>query len=861
MPLAKVVTLYILSVPVVSTFAQANQTAIPQSGTGVRSVAPVIANKIPPQHEPIAYSTQQFDPNSCLGQRVAINFRQGLLKIFSVDDYLASYGKRPKWPTGEYLGKIMQGLSCMHLQTGNALARQRLDKVIDTWCRLQTDDGWLGTTSRFKSWDIWEHKYVLLGLLDYYTLTGDQRALDAARKIGDLYCATIGPGRGDINQSGHWAMGSASILEPMVYLYRTTGNPRYLQLCQYIVDSFDSPTGPGLIRTMTTGSKRVCDIEDPFANRAAREVKFKTTGQVRNRSKGYEMLSCVIGLARMYQLTGKPEYMTVAKNVWEDISANRLYLAGSAGADECFKDDHCLPAEATDGPAEGCVTAHWIYLCRVLFEITGDLRYIDALETSLYNYLLASQRPQDCHQSYNTPMNGRRRFQLHDVKGAAGKAPCCLTSVMREIARTPESIWTQFADGGLGILIYNAGSMEATVATDDGSQTVNAKIDSDYPRSGEVAIQIRPTRPATFRVALRVPVWSKQFTATVGNQTLTGNPGTFLDIRRRWEGDQTIQITMDLNTRLVSGGASYPGHFALQRGPQVLTLVAKHGSVANLTTARIRSTAGPELKPAPSDLPDGWIGSQAYTTDALVGAERCLLVPFADACQPGMVPDCRTWIAAEGHAGTKVPAAPSSLKATVLGSDRVQLVWSDQSDDELGFRIERKRRDVGMWFHVKTPPADSEQSEDGPTNVVLPGKHYSYRIAAYNETGLSPWSNETTVSLPTVAVPQPPTNLSITEVSPTQLKLTWTDNSDSEQGFRVECKTGSDHTWSVVAGRIPANLPAFTDYGLTRSQTYTYRVAACNTAGVSAWSNEASMTTADSFSVPVEREAERNVRE
>ena len=74
-------------------------------------------------------------------------------------------------------------------------------------------------------------------------------------------------------------MGSASILEPMVYLYRDTGDPKYLRFCEYVVESFESPTGPEFDRTMTTGSKRVCDVEDPFANRAAREMKFKTRSE------------------------------------------------------------------------------------------------------------------------------------------------------------------------------------------------------------------------------------------------------------------------------------------------------------------------------------------------------------------------------------------------------------------------------------------------------------------------------------------------------------------------------------------------------------------------------------------------------
>jgi hypothetical protein len=120
-------------------------------------------------------------------------------------------------------------------------------------------------------------------------------------------------------------------------LCRYTGEPRYLRFCEYILAELEGPAGPKLIRTLTSGSRRVCDVQDTWANRAAREVRFNASGQVRNRSKGYEMLSCLIGLARMYQLTGRNDLLSAAVNVWQDISANRLYLAGSSGADECFK--------------------------------------------------------------------------------------------------------------------------------------------------------------------------------------------------------------------------------------------------------------------------------------------------------------------------------------------------------------------------------------------------------------------------------------------------------------------------------------------------------------------------------------------
>ena len=483
------------------------------------------------------------------------------------------------------------------------------------------------------------------------------------------------------------------------------------------------------------------------------------------------------------------------------------------------------------------MTAHWIYLSRVLFEITGESGTSTPWRSSLYNYLLASQRPQDCHQSYNTPMNGTKNFQRHDVKGAVGKAPCCLTSVMRELARTPEAIWTKFTSGGLGVLIYNAGTMEDAIQSDDGPVRVSAQIESAYPRSGDVTIRVQPKTPARFRVALRVPGWCDNFTARVGSERYTGVPGQFLNIERKWEGTETIRVAMELNVRLESGGASYPGDFAFVRGPQVLTLVTNHGAAARPGQARVRANGDPVLKPASGFLPQGWIGDQAYRTDALVGAASCALVPFGDATQPGVSRECRTWIAAQQGSVPAPPDAPSGLKAVALGTNRIRLAWTDHSRDEAGFRIERRRRDVGMWFHVKTTAPGVTSCVDDSVNVVLPGKTYTYRVTAYHTGGRSAYSNEAAVTTPGVPVPQPPAQLKIAEISGTQIKLMWTDNSQSEAGFCVECKIGDDGSWNQVAGRIPANLPAFTDYGLKSGEKYTYRVRAFNTAGVSNWSN------------------------
>jgi hypothetical protein len=150
--------------------------------------APVVANKIAEVCQPVRFAGQWLDPQSYLGRRVDINFNTGLLRTIDVDDYLKPYvtGETPKMPSGEYLGKFIQGYSRMYLYSGNADAMSRMETIVRTMRKAQAADGWLGTGGRFVSWDVWEHKYVLLGFLEQYLLTGDPDALDGAKKVGEL---------------------------------------------------------------------------------------------------------------------------------------------------------------------------------------------------------------------------------------------------------------------------------------------------------------------------------------------------------------------------------------------------------------------------------------------------------------------------------------------------------------------------------------------------------------------------------------------------------------------------------------------------------------------------------------------------
>ena len=185
------------------------------------------------------------------------------------------------------------------------------------------------------------------------------------------------------------------------------------------------------------------------------------------------------------------------------------------------------------------------------------------------------------------------------------------------------------------------------------------------------------------------------------------------------------------------------------------------------------------------------------------------------------------------------PAAPTGLTATAINERRVNLSWTDHSASETGFRVERKINAGDPWTAVGTVAANVTAFAD---THVLENTTYTYHVLAFNAGGDSAPSNEASATTPPLTIPIAPSGLVAAALSATQVRLTWTDNSYNEDGFKIERKTGAAGVWAQV-GTAAADAIAADDSGLAESTTYYYRIRAFNNAGDSGYSNEAPVTT------------------
>jgi DUF1680 family protein len=558
-----------------------------------------------------------------LGARIEANELNRLVKL-DPNRLLEGYRKRPgrqAWD-GEHVGKWLHAATLAWVYSGHLALRQKLDSTAAELVRCQLPDGYLGTyleKERWTEWDVWAHKYNLIGFLTYMKYTGNLEPLPACRRMGDLLCDTFGdtPGKRDLIKAGHHVgLAPTSVLEPMVLLYRFTGEQRYLDFCKYILRAWEQPNGPKVISTLLT---------------------LKRVDKVGN-GKAYEMLSCLNGALEYYRTTGQPQILEACKNAWQDIVDQRLYLTGAASYDELFHGDYELPNVKHVG--ETCVTVTWLQFNAQLLRLTGEARYAEQLERVVLNQLFGAQRCDGSGWGYYVEMEGKKPYSDR-LDGH-----CCLSSGPRGVALIPTFAVTSDPDGAV-VNLYDSGTANLVLA---GRNAVTLTTETLYPSDGRISITVNPARKDAFAVKLRVPAWCPNPGLRVNGKRFEAKCAMdgYLAVRREWSKGDKLELRVALEPRVIAGDHLNAGKAAVLYGPLVLAAdEALLGESRKLGTLALPGTDLAALsvtpEPAPANLKT-WPGAQVFRIHALMrptsdstSTERSdiRLIPFADAGATG----------------------------------------------------------------------------------------------------------------------------------------------------------------------------------------------------------------------------------
>jgi hypothetical protein len=443
--------------------------------------------------------------------------------------------------------------------------------------------------------------------------------------------ATFGPDKKSILSAGtHMGMAATSVLEPMVLLYRSTGDARYLEFCHYLVRSWSEPNGPKILESLGAGQP-----VDKTAN-----------------AKAYEMTSNLVGLCELARQTGDRDLLKPLLHAWSDIVAHQLYITGTASYGEHFFGDHDRRYLATGPIGEACVTVTWMQLNLQLLRLTGEARFGEELERSLYNHLAGSQRPDGQQWCYFTPLEGKKPYH--------GSTTCCLSSGPRGMALAPTlACFTTRRDNAdyVGINLLETFRAKLTIA----GQQVTVQQQSAFPYSGGMSLTFHPERPATFGLLVRVPAWAQGLRLKDTAVTGSVRDGWMVVAPRVWKDGDQLPMTFDLRAEIVKTDQEKPRRVTLHWGPMVLAYDVDHNPGSPAFNSLVLAAA--------SDRPIAILQSKAggeLTFEALVRSLRgpetppmrgAVLVPFADAGAKGGL--YSVWLRAPGS----TPSSVESLLA------------------------------------------------------------------------------------------------------------------------------------------------------------------------------------------------------
>ena len=443
---------------------------------------------------------------------------------------------------GEHAGKWLWAAAKAAARTQDAGLAARVRRVADYLVGVQRPDGYLGTYAperRFtqkppppqrtwdgapgkRTWDIWIHSYLVLGLLEAHKHFPEAKYLAAARRIGDLCHQALVEDGIDITHLGnHHGMSATVLLDAAVGLFDATSEKRYLALAGKILAQAEARVELDLVRKASAGAD-------------AAEI---ATG------KAYQLLWNLVGLAKLHRANGDARLLDAVMRLWSSIRERHLTLGGGPWGGAAHRSREVFNAPGAFSPygyVETCSTFSWIQLNRELLELTGEARFAEEVERSAYNDLVGAQAPNGEDWCYYSFPNGRRVFTTY--------WRCCKSSGAMALEELPEIAY-RTQGGAIDLNIYGPGEASLDV---QGVGDVKLLQETRYPFEGEIRIRVTPQRTARFAIRARIPAWAEGATARVNGAEVAErvDPGTYLSLAREWKAGDEIALHFPMAARL-----------------------------------------------------------------------------------------------------------------------------------------------------------------------------------------------------------------------------------------------------------------------------------------------------------------------
>ncbi len=537
-------------------------------------------------------------------------------------DFERAAGKRPgafegKMPFNDTdVYKLIEGAS-YSLQTDPDPQLDRfLDGIIALIASAQEPDGYLTTYKTIDpsrspadwlkpgpKWDLelqgshelYNSGHLFEAAYAHFRATGKRSLLAIALRNADLLDRTFGPGR-RLTPPGH------QIVETGLFkLAEITGEERYRALARFFLDQRGNASGHAL--------------NGPYNQDQAPVVRQGEA--VGHAVRAAYMYSAMVDVAT---LEDDPLYREAIERIWTDVVSGKLYLTGGLGArhdGEAFGAPFELPNRTAY--AETCAAIASVYWNQRMFLQSGDAKYVDVLERTLYNAAIAGVSLSGDTFFYPNPLESDGRYAFN--QGALTRKPwfdcsCCPTNLARFIPSLPDYV---YATRGETLYVNLFVASEAALELAGGRVSLSQA--TAYPWDGRVTLRVDPDRARAFELRVRVPGWSRNqpvpselyrylgAAAPAPTLAVDGRPVPIaLDrgyavVARTWRPGDVLTLELPMTPRRVVADervADDRGRVALERGPLVYCAEAADnaGAVLDLVLpddAAVRAKSRPEL--------------------------------------------------------------------------------------------------------------------------------------------------------------------------------------------------------------------------------------------------------------------------
>lgn len=450
--------------------------------------------------------------------------------------------------------KALEGMAYSLINNPDPELEKKADEWIDKFAAAQQPDGYINTfytlTGLDKRWtNMDKHEMYCAGHMieagvAYYQATGKRKLLDVCIRMTDHMMSQFGPGK------RHWVPGHEEIELALVKLYQTTQEQKYLDFAYWLLEERGHGHG-----TMGDEGKW-----DPVYYQDIVPVRRLT--DISGHAVRCMYLYC--GMADVAALKNDTGYIAAIDRLWDDVVHRNMYITGGIGSsrdNEGFTEDYDLPN--LDAYCETCASVGMVLWNQRMNQLTGDSKYIDILERSLYNGALAGISLGGDRFFYVNPLESKGDHHRQEWYGCA----CCPSQLSRFLPSIGNYIYAS-SDDALWVNLYIGNTGQIRIGETD----ILLTQETDYPWDGSVKLTISTSQPLEKEIRLRIPNWCKTYDLSINGKRINVSEEKGYAVIKDWKSQDVIALDMDMPVEIVVADPHVKENFgkrAIQRGPLV----------------------------------------------------------------------------------------------------------------------------------------------------------------------------------------------------------------------------------------------------------------------------------------------------